>query len=64
MTNEDREKLQTIIDDFKIIEDKTFSDMDFLRNHGFEFEHFAVKLRYDAYHEIRIQLEMFRDKIL
>ena len=64
MTPTERAKLDGIIKEAKEKEDNSFDKMTFLRKHNFPFEETAIRLQYEAYHEIRLLLEMFRDNVL
>lgn len=64
MTPQEKGKLQNIIKEVKEKEEKAFDNMRFLREHKFPFEETATRLQYEAYHETRIVLEMFRDNVL
>lgn len=64
MTPQEKTKLQNIIDEVKAKEKKAFDSMTFLREHNFPFEETATRLQYEAHHETRLILEMFRDNQL
>lgn len=63
MLAKEKRKLREIVNDLKLKEDNAFSQMRFLSQHKFEFEHAAMKLEHEAYRDARLKIELFLDEI-